>query len=149
MSKIPQCDMLQSQIVCGSMLYVADYVPLEKNRKYKCTMRPRVLNDYWLQYIYNIGLGEAEGILVNEQILDKLTDLKKSQEGWRIDGTTLVVKTDEKEPYIASENGYIRLLNVKYVHQLQLGYSLLTGADLDVSRLIKEIRPYRDATRDI
>ena len=142
-------DLLPQQLVIGSVVYIADYIPVIKPRKkLTCRMMPRVLNDYWLQYVHQLGMYEVDPIFVNQSTLESLNDLTHEEIGWGIDGTDFFVSIDENEPYIAHRNGDIRLFQVKYVHQLQLAYSLLTGAILDVSRLVKELRPYNDSSRN-
>ena len=144
-------DIIAKQLTIGSLVYLADYVPIEGvTRITRCTMIPRILDDYWLQYIRNQGMKEVDTIPVNDVTLNKLPDLTQNEIGWGIDGTEFAVATrDEKEPYICHVKGDIRLFQVKYIHQLQIAYSLLCGANLDVSRLFKSLRKYRDPKRDI
>lgn len=140
-------DLLPEQMTAGVVVYIADYLSAGGRRKYNCTMRPRILDEYWLYYLTDLGIQEVDPVPITTERMKMLPDLScVIGDTFAIDGTEFTV-TPSGGWHVIMLSGQV-VFSVRYIHQLQLAYSLITGASLNVSELYGSLKPYRCAARD-
>lgn len=121
----------------------------DKNRAYICRMIPRIIDEYWLEYLLHLGLQEMDPITMTTKYAERLPDLTQADGCYNINGTGFQLCFDDnQEAYISHPGAGDRLFDVHYLHQLQCAYTLMAGAQLDVTKLKKSLTPYRSKQRD-
>lgn len=144
----PPHDLRAEQLAIGAMVYIADYTPVLNTKfcqRLVCTMQPRMLDDYWLIYVASQGLTEVDPIPITDEIIAMLPDIN---DDLHINGTQFTLDHTPKQGIYTISAAGTQIFPLHYIHQLQLAYSLLLGADLDIAALQRSLKPYRSTTRD-
>lgn len=140
------------QLTFGSVVFIADYVPLDKqnvhNKRFICTMRPAILDDNRLIYVATLGLAEVDPVPITNNLIRTLPDLESQQGSWAINQTEFTLNHSTQQGLYTISAAGRPIFQLHYIHQLQLAYSILFNAELDVSALLKALAAYRSPQRD-
>lgn len=135
----------------GNIIYVADYQAKPKAKKKPVLTRkdvikiltPRVLDNYWMAYLCNVGFDDATPVPLNNAILNKIPNFVNKGDYWVVRNEKFILmKPDHRYLFCVDgqkESGIV----VRSLHQLQNLYQLVTASKLDLEQLFKFLRPLK------
>ena len=125
-------DALVGELCVGDYVYVIDSVPVDGELIDKWIVKQ--LDTYWMQFIYNLGEKWCKPIALTPEIIgffDEIEQLDDVGTRFRMLGTPFYIVSLYDGTYSIEISGAVGVSRVRYLHQLQNAYYMLTGVKLE------------------